>query len=191
MPCQGQVQGQIQGHALGQGQLQGQLQGHAPGQGQGQIQGHAQGQIQGYAQGQGQIQGHVQGQGRAQGTMPTFHNQAPQGQGNSRVDPLPKSLKFTGDGYWDAFQLKFTRYMEMKNWIPAEAKDYLCFALEGKASEYFATIINREAAVGYAEIMQKLDKRFGQKEIPRTTQVKLLTWEQGSGQSIEDWADEV
>ena len=191
MPCQGQgqVQGQIQGHALGQGQVQGQIQGHAPGQGQGQIQGHAQGQgqIQGYAQGQG----HVQGQGRAQGNMPAFHNQAPQGQGRARVDPLPKSLKFTGDGDWDAFQLKFTRYMEMKNWTPAEAKDYLCFALEGKASEYFATIINREAAVGYAELMQKLDKRFGQKEIPQTAQVKLLTLKQGSGQSIEDWADEV
>ena len=118
------------------------------------------------------------------------HDQG-QGQGRPRVDSLPKSLKYSGDTDWNAFYIKFMRFSEMRNWTPVEAKDYLCFALEGKASEFFATILDRDIGIGYHEIIQKLEKRFGSKEIPQTAQVKLLTLRQGAEQSIEDWADQV
>lgn len=43
----------------------------------------------------------------------------------NRVDTLPKSLRYDGTDSWVAFQQKFNRCAEVKNWRPQESKDYL------------------------------------------------------------------
>lgn len=97
-----------------------------------------------------------------------------------RLGDLPKTLKFDGSDNWKAFQTKFERYMyvELKNWTPLECRDNLCFCLEGKASEYYAIILQRDGIMGYRETMQKLEKRFGYAEIPETAQIKLQSLKQ-------------
>lgn len=79
----------------------------------------------------------------------------------------------------------------MKNWRPEESKDYLGWCLEGKASEYYATVVTQDADIGYMQLMQKLQKRFGYKEIPETAQLKLSSLMQGTEERMEEWADRV
>ena len=106
-------------------------------------------------------------------------------------DMLPKSLQYDGKDNWDAFSVKFRRYAEVHDWTPRNCKDQLCFCLKGKASEFYATMIKRDATITYEELMQKLQKRFGIKEIPETARVKFNSLKQAQDESIEDWADRV
>lgn len=110
---------------------------------------------------------------------------------HDRIDTLPKSLLYDGSDSWKAFQQKFMRFAEVKNWRPQESKDYLGWCLEGRASEYFATVVTQNADIGFLQLMQKLEKRFGYKEIPETAQLKMNSLMQANGESIEDWADRV
>ena len=108
-----------------------------------------------------------------------------------RVDVLPKTLRYNGNENWNAFKQKFMRYAQVKNWTADESKDYLCWILEGKASEFFSSILQRNHEIQFDDLLQKMEKRFGVKEIPETAQVKLATMKQQLDESIEDWADRV
>ena len=111
---------------------------------------------------------------------------------NERYDrEIPKSLQYDGRENWDAFNVKFRRYAEVHNWTPRNCKDQLCFCLKGKASEFFATVTQKDADLTFEEIMTKLHKRFGIKEIPETARVKFNSLKQVNDESIEDWADRV
>lgn len=72
-----------------------------------------------------------------------------------------------------------------------ESRDNLCFCLQGKASEYYAMLVEREGNMHYQDIMQRLEKRFGFAEIPETAQIKLHRLIQKAEESIEEWADRV
>ena len=61
--------------------------------------------------------------------------------------------------------------MQLYNWTPLESRDNLCFCLQGKASEYYTLLIEREGHIQYLDIMQRLEKRFGFTEIPETAQI--------------------
>lgn len=100
-------------------------------------------------------------------------------------------MKFDGLDSWKAFQQKFTRFSEIRNWRPQESRDYLGWCLEGRASEYYATIISQDGDIGFGHLMQKMEKRFGYKEIPETAQLKINSLSQESGERLEEWADRV
>ena len=107
------------------------------------------------------------------------------------TDNLPKGLRYDGTENWFGFKTKFTRYMEVKNWTHAESRDYLCWTLEGKASEYYATLITRNENIGFLDVLSKLEKRFGGVPLPDTAQMQLANSRQKPEESIEDWADRV
>ena len=109
----------------------------------------------------------------------------------ARPTEVLKTLKYDGKDSWKAFKLKFERYMQLYNWTPLESRDNLCFCLQGKASEYFTLLIEREGHMQYLDIMQRLEKRFGFTEIPETAQIKLLSLVQKADETIEEWADRV
>jgi hypothetical protein len=54
---------------------------------------------------------------------------------------LPMSLKFDGKSNWKAFYAKFSRYAEVSEWTEEECRDQLCWCLDGKASEYYALLV--------------------------------------------------
>ena len=103
-----------------------------------------------------------------------------------RLGDLPKMLKYDGRDSWNAFQMKFQRYAEMRDWTPAECRDNLCFCLEGKASEYYSILLQRDGLMGFRETMQKLEKRFGFAEIPETAQIKLQSLKQNTDKRITE-----
>ena len=74
------------------------------------------------------------------------------------------------------------RYYQVKHWTPDIAKDYLCWCLEGKASEFYASVVARNLQ----EIRNKLEKRFGGVPLPDKAQVQLANSKQKPEESIED-----
>ena len=83
------------------------------------------------------------------------------------------------------FKTKFTRYREVKNWTHAESRDYLGWTLEGKASEYYATLVTRNEDIGFLDVLSKLEKRFGGVPSPDTAEMQLANSKQKPEESIE------
>ena len=94
------------------------------------------------------------------------------------TDNLPKGLRYDGTENWLGFKTKFTRYREVKNWTHAESRDYLSWTLEGKASEYYATLVTRNEDIGFLDLLSKLEKRFGGVPSPDTAQMQLANSKQ-------------
>ena len=108
------------------------------------------------------------------------------------MENLPKTLKHEGKSdQWMGFKLKFMWYFQLRNWTPKECRDYLCLGLEGKAREYYATLMVRDPNIGFLEIMNKLEKRFGSVPMPETAQEQLNNLRQKQDETLEEWADRV
>jgi hypothetical protein len=80
------------------------------------------------------------------------------------------SLKFDGKSNWKAFYAKFSRYAEVSE---GKCRDQLCWCLDGKASEYYALLVERNQDMAYMDLIRKLEKRFGVRELPETAQVQF------------------
>ena len=112
-------------------------------------------------------------------------------QSESQIDSIPKTLTYNGTDNWDAFEMKFTSYALAKQWTPAQCREYLCWCLEGKASEFYTATLKRDAGIEMRDLMQKMKRRFGKSDLPETAQVKLGTLCQESDESLESWCDRV
>ena len=96
-----------------------------------------------------------------------------------------------GKSNWKAFYAKFSRYAEVSEWTEGECRDQLCWCLDGKASEYYALLVERNQEMGYMDLIRKLEKRFGFRELPETAQVQFNNARQTPDELLEDWADRV
>jgi hypothetical protein len=108
--------------------------------------------------------------------------------GRGKSVSLPMSLKFDGKSNWKAFYAKFSRYAEVSEWTEGECRDQLCWCLDGKASEYYALLIERNQDMAYMDLIRKLEKRFGFRELPETAQVQFNNARQTPDELLEDWA---
>ena len=113
------------------------------------------------------------------------------GQQKPRLQSLPKALVFDGRGSWQAFLTKFEKYAGIFEWDDFEKRDFLCLCLTDKASEYYALVMDREVELGYIEVVDKLERRFGYRELPETARVTFSGARQGEEESVDDWADRV
>ena len=111
--------------------------------------------------------------------------------GRGKSVSLPMSLKFDGKSNWKAFYAKFSRYAEVSEWTEGECRDQLCWCLDGKASEYYALLVERNQDMAYMDLIRKLEKRFGFRELPETSQVQFNNARQTPDELLEDWADRV
>lgn len=109
----------------------------------------------------------------------------------SKVASLPKTLKYDGKSNWQAFFAKFSRFAEVSGWSAHKCRDQLCWCLEEKASEYYALIVERNRNVEYGDLVRKLKKRFGFKELTETAQVQSQNARQALEDCLGDWADRV
>ena len=111
--------------------------------------------------------------------------------GRGKSVSLPMSIKFDGKSNWKAFYAKFSRYAEVSEWTEGECRDQLCWCLDGKASEYYALLVERNQEMVYMDLIRKLEKRFGFRELPETAQVEFNNARQTPDKLLEDWADRV
>jgi hypothetical protein len=70
------------------------------------------------------------------------------------------SLKFDGKSNWKAFYAKFSRYAEVSEWTEGECRDQLCWCLDGKASEYYALLVERNQEMVYMDLLFHLPSRI-------------------------------
>ena len=108
--------------------------------------------------------------------------------GNPRKHP--KALRFDGKTNWLSFKKKFNSYRKVMKWSKTESKDYLMWSLEGKALD-FLTINSDMERYSFRRIVNKLEARFGVKELTETSKVKFQQASQRPDESLEDWADRV
>jgi hypothetical protein len=113
----------------------------------------------------------------------------PRGRGKSVS--LPMSLKFDGKSNWKAFYAKFSRYAEVSEWTEGECRDQLCCCLDGKASEYYVLLVERNYDMAYKDLILKIEKRFGFRELPETAQVQFNNARQTPEELLGDLADRV
>jgi hypothetical protein len=63
--------------------------------------------------------------------------------------------------------------------------------VDGKASEYYARLVERNQDMAYMDLIRKLETRFGFRELPETAQVQFNNARQTPDELLEDWADRV
>ena len=110
---------------------------------------------------------------------------------NFKPASLPKSLTYDGKTNWIAFKRKFIRYAAASKWTEEECLDALCWCLTGKASDFYALISERNEDMAYFELLGRLEKRFGTRELPETLYAKFSQAVQSQDEDLEDWADRI
>ncbi|MCG8044782.1 MAG: zinc finger domain-containing protein, partial [Candidatus Thiodiazotropha endolucinida] len=110
----------------------------------------------------------------------------------SKADWIPKSLYYDPiKTTWEAFYLKFHNYAREKHWTSEECKSKLMYVFEGKASEFFATLHEREPNLPYYDVISRMEARFAFRELQETSQLAFLNCNQNRDEKIEEWADRV
>lgn len=109
----------------------------------------------------------------------------------SFIRGLPKTLQYDGKGNWLAFKHKFLRYAKACDWTTDECLDGLCWCLTGKAADFHAIIMERKEKISYRKLLDKLEHRFGARELAETAQARFQQSFQNQGESLDDWADRV
>ncbi|KAH3690914.1 hypothetical protein DPMN_191211 [Dreissena polymorpha] len=79
----------------------------------------------------------------------------------------------------------------MQDWSDEECGDCLGWCLTGKAVDFYALLTEAREALPYAELMQRLQERFGARELPATAQGRFHDVQQVVGESLDDWSDRV
>ncbi|MES9883032.1 MAG: hypothetical protein ABW185_19370 [Sedimenticola sp.] len=78
------------------------------------------------------------------------------------LNSLPKSLQYDGKSNWFAFKQKFTRYSQSCSWTADQwCLDSVCWCLVGKASDFCASLLERNPTIAYRQLLHMLEERFG------------------------------
>ena len=104
---------------------------------------------------------------------------------------LPKGLIFDGKSNWFAFKHKFSLYAFQLGWTPEDCFNCLCWSLTGKAADFYAILLEQKHTLNYRQLLNKLESRFGAKELPATAQGLFQQATQAPRETLEDWADRI
>ena len=104
---------------------------------------------------------------------------------------LPKGLIFDGKSNWFAFKHKFSLYASQLGWTPEDCFNCLCWSLTGKAADFYAILLEQKHTLNYRQLLNKLESRFGAKELTATAQGLFQQATQAPRETLEDWADRI
>ena len=104
---------------------------------------------------------------------------------------LPKGLTFDGKSNWFAFKHKFSLYASQLGWTPEDCFNCLCWSLTGKAADFYAILLEQKHTLNYRQLLNKLESRFGAKELPAAAQGLFQQATQAPRETLEDWADRI
>jgi hypothetical protein len=105
------------------------------------------------------------------------------------ANSLPRNLTFDGRGSCEAFDLKFSRYAECCQWSSDAKLGALCWAFEGKASDYYVMLHKNGGRRSNRTLYDKLEARFGEQILPDAEQAQFHQKNQNPGESIDDFVD--
>ncbi|KAH3772654.1 hypothetical protein DPMN_173996 [Dreissena polymorpha] len=104
---------------------------------------------------------------------------------------LQKNLLFDGCSNRLLFKRKFERYARVQDWSDAECADCLGWCLTGKAVDFYALLTEGRETLPYAELMRRLQERFGARELLAIAQGRFQDVQQELGESLDEWSDRV
>ena len=104
---------------------------------------------------------------------------------------IPKSITYDGKSDWRAFITKFATYADREGWNSTIRRDVLSWILEGKASEFYSRLVERDPYIDYFEVVNRLAKRFDIKDLPETIQMHFTYATQHQKESLVEWSDRV
>ena len=105
---------------------------------------------------------------------------------SSRPVTLPRTITFDGSGSWHVFIAKFISFADECNWSSRQRKTQLSWCLVGKASEYYASLLEREPGLDLSGITRKLQAHF---ELPEISQMRFTYARQRTDETQTEWAD--
>ena len=89
-----------------------------------------------------------------------------------------------------AFKQKLLSYAKLLELTPQERLNCLCWSLKDKAAE-FCALVSETSSLSYNQLLNKLERRFGDTELQADALVKFQKSAQSAGEELEDWADRV
>lgn len=104
---------------------------------------------------------------------------------------LPRTITFNGTGEWKSFYTKFGTFAKANGWSGKQCKDQLCWCLEGRASEYFTQLTERDPHMEFFDLVGKFERRFDIKELPESLMSSFLSSKQRQDENLMEWADRV
>jgi hypothetical protein len=81
-----------------------------------------------------------------------------------------------GKSDWKAFYAKFSRYAEVSEWTEGECRDQLYWCLDGKASEYYVLLMERNHDMAHKDLIMKIDKRFAPMSFPCADSISPISF---------------
>ena len=110
---------------------------------------------------------------------------------SQRYLSLPKTITFNGTGNWKAFYAKFRAFAEQAGWSDLERRNEMQFCLQGPASVFHTTLLEREPQLGFEGIVLRLKRRYDSQLPPEGVQMELASARQATDEKVRDWADRV
>ena len=104
---------------------------------------------------------------------------------------LPHNLTYDGISNWSPFKLKFKKHAEAYDWSEGDCLNCLCWALTGKAADFYVLLVEQNVQYTFESLMKRLEKRFGTKELPEEAQVRFYEAVQECNESLDDWSDRI
>ena len=124
------------------------------------------------------------------GKRKKLHSQERQTRARKLIRDFPDWLAYDGKKNWYAFKQKIPSYAKLLELTPQERLNCLRWSLTDKAAE-FSALGSETSSLSYDQLLNKLERRFGDTELQADALVRFQKSTQCAGEELEDWADRV
>jgi len=102
----------------------------------------------------------------------------------------PKMSTFDGKSDWRPYYTQFLHIAEICKWTDKQRIDNLIVCLRDKALKFYSSRHVKVKAT-FADLCEKLNERFGSKDLPHILRRQLQEIKQGYEESLEEFADKI
>lgn len=102
--------------------------------------------------------------------------------------PAPKLSTYDGKTDWRPYFIQFSHIADKYKWTPQERLDRLLQCLRDKALKFFS-IKNKSGKGNYEQVCNKMNERFGRKDLPHIIRRQLQDLKQEQDELLEEYAE--
>ena len=102
--------------------------------------------------------------------------------------PAPKLSTYDGKTDWRPYFIQFSHIADKYKWTPQERLDRLLQSLRDKALKFFS-IKNKSGKGNYEQVCNKMNERFGRKDLPHIIRRQLQDLKQEQDELLEEYAE--
>ena len=102
--------------------------------------------------------------------------------------PAPTLSTYDGKTDWRPYFIQFSHIADKYKWTPQERLDRLLQCLRDKALKFFS-IKNKSGKGNYEQVCNKMNERFGRKDLPHIIRRQLQDLKQEQDELLEEYAE--